>query len=180
MTQKNYPVIDISTQSLKNRTIYMYSDVSMYTVERIIGQIEYLNFKSKAPIKLQICSYGGLVDYGLALYDIIKTSKAPIYTYGKGIIASMASILIAAGKKGHRYTSPYTRFMIHQPSGGYQGKVTDMETHVNEAARLKKLLNTLLSADTGQNLAKVAKDLESDCWMTAQAAIKYGLVDKIG
>jgi len=141
--------------------------------------LEFLSTQKTTPITLQICSPGGSVDHGLVLYDFIKTSKVPIYTHCTGMAASMGAVLLGAGKRGHRTASKNARIMIHQPSSGYIGKATDIEVHAKETARIKKLLNTLLSQDTNQKFEKVSKDTELDLWMTAEEAKKYGIIDKV-
>jgi ATP-dependent Clp protease protease subunit len=141
--------------------------------------MEYLSKISKEPITLRMCSPGGSVDHGLVLYDYIKASKVPIHVIVSGMAASMAAILLGAGKKGKRYATKNSRIMIHQPSSGFLGKAIDIEIHAKEVSRLRHLLNSLLSEDTGQPLKKVSKDTESDYWMTAEEAKKYGLVDKV-
>ncbi len=141
--------------------------------------LTYLSELGKAPITLEICSPGGSVDYGLVLYDFIKSSKVPIYTHCTGMAASMGAVLLAAGKKGYRSASKNSRIMIHQPSSGYIGKASDIEIHANETKRIRKLLNQIIANDTGKPLARVSKDTELDYWMTAEEAKEYGLIDRI-
>lgn len=161
------------------RIISFDYEVTRDSISMIITQLDYLTNLNKKPVRIRICSPGGSVDAGLMLYDYIKSSKVPIYTSCSGMAASMGAVLLGAGKKGYRTATKNTRIMIHQPTSGYIGKATDIEIHAKETARIRKLLNTLLSQDTGQPFNKVAKDTELDYWMTAEEAKKYGLIDKI-
>lgn len=159
------------------RTIYFFDEVCHYDVRNTLLKLEYLSSINKKPITLQICSPGGSVDAGIVLYDYIKSSKVPIYTHCKGMAASMAAILLGAGKK--RTIDKNARVMIHQPSSGCIGKALDIETYAKEVTRIRELLNRLLSEDTGQKLSKVTKDTALDLWLDANEAVKYGIVDKI-
>lgn len=163
----------------EKRIIYFHNEVDRYSVTETLTALEYLNGLNSKPIILKICSPGGSVDQGIVLYDYMKSSKSPIYTHCAGMAASMAAILLAAGKQGHRTVTTNSRVMIHQPSAGFQGKATDIEIHAKETARIKALLSRLISEDTKQPLKKVTKDMELDYWMTAEEALKYGIVDKI-
>lgn len=163
----------------ETRTILYNEEVSRYSVADVILKLEYLTNIANKPVTLKICSPGGSVDAGLALYDYIKSSKVPIHTVCFGMAASMGAILLGAGKKGKRFATKNSRIMIHQPSSGYIGKALDIEVHAKETARIRGLLNQLLSEDTGQPLKKVTKDTELDYWMTAKEALQYGLIDKI-
>lgn len=161
------------------RTVDFYNEVSYYSVERAIRAMDYLNTISNKPITLNIHSYGGAVDAGLALYDTMKASKSPIITICKGIAASMGAVLLGAGKKGQRFATKNSRIMIHQPSGGFVGKSHDMETHAKEIGRMRELLNALISKDTGQDIEKIAHDTLRDYFMTAEEAKEYGIIDRI-
>lgn len=163
----------------EQRIVSFYDDVTIFSIQRVIDRLKYLLSLNNKPVVLDLCSYGGSVDAGLILYDFIKTSKATISTRCTGVAASMGAILLMSGKKGTRSISKNSRVMIHQPSGGFIGKASDIEVHARETARIKTLLSTLISQDTGQKLQKVMKDMELDYWMTAEEALKYGLVDRI-
>ncbi len=171
--------ITIRDELIRKRIIFLHHAVVDFGIEDIIGIMVYLNTLNSKPITLNICSPGGSVDHGLALYDFIKTSKAPVHTHCSGLAASMGAILLAAGKKGKRTASKNSRIMIHQPSGGYIGKASDIEVHANETSRIKKLLSQLVADDTGKSIHKVIKDMNQDLWMTAAEAKSYGLIDKI-
>ena len=163
----------------ETRIVYLHDEVSRFCVDHTLRNLDYLTKLSEKPITLRICSPGGSVDYGLVLYDFIKSSKAPVHTVCSGMAASMAAILLGAGKKGHRTVTKNSRIMIHQPTSGFIGKASDIEVHAKETARIRSLLNQLLSNDTKQPLKKVTKDTELDYWMTADEAKAYGLVDKV-
>jgi ATP-dependent Clp protease protease subunit len=161
------------------RRVQFFAEVASYAIRDTKNLLTYLSELGKAPITLEICSPGGSVDYGLVLYDFIKSSKVPIYTHCTGMAASMGAVLLAAGKKGYRSASKNSRIMIHQPSSGYIGKASDIEIHANETKRIRKLLNQIIANDTGKPLARVSKDTELDYWMTAEEAKEYGLIDRI-
>lgn len=163
----------------ETRIVSFHGEVSTYAAEESLAKFEYLSSLNKKPITLRIFSPGGSVDAGLALYDFMKSSKVPIHTVCTGMAASMAAVLLAAGKKGHRAATKNSRIMIHQPSSGFIGRASDIEIHARETARIKNLLNQILATDTGQKLNKVTKDTELDLWMTAEEALSYGLIDKI-
>lgn len=178
LTKMTEPLLTFHVMQEK-RVILFHEEVGRYSVERVLTNLEYLTAISNKPITLRFCSPGGSVDHGMVLYDFIKSSKIQINTHCYGMAASMAAILLGAGKKGHRSASKNARIMIHQPSSGYIGKASDIEIHAKETARIRKLLNTLISNDTKQPYNKVAKDTELDLWMTAEEAKKYGIIDKI-
>ena len=162
------------------RVVYFHNEVNLYSVTEAMQLMRYLSeLDSKKPIYLNICSPGGSVDAGLVLYDYIKSSKTPTYTICSGMAASMAAILLMAGKQGKRAATKHSRIMIHQPSGGFIGKASDIEIRAKEMTRVRSVLNNIIVADTGQPLKKVSKDTEADLWMTAEEAVKYGIVDKI-
>lgn len=170
---------EIKFALLEDRTVFLATDVDRYSVTDTIISLQYLQALNNKPIKLYINSPGGSVDSGLALYDAIKNSKSPIHTVCNGLAASMGAVLLGAGKKGHRYANKHARIMIHQPSGGFIGKSSDMENYASEIVRMRKLINELLAKDTGQTVKKVSIDTEKDFFMTADEALKYGLIDKI-
>lgn len=164
----------------KNREIFLSGEVGGFSAYEILRLFKYLIYlDAKKPILLTICSPGGSVDYGLSIYDYIKNSKTPIYTQCTGFAASMGAVLLAAGKKGHRSATKNSRIMIHQPSGGYIGKASDIGVHAKEIARINDLLGSLLASDTSQSSEKVIQDMQKDYWMTPEEAFKYGLIDEI-
>lgn len=171
--------LDITAELIKKRTVLFHTEVSTWSIEHLMSILMYLNNKNTKPITINLSSPGGLVDAGIGLYDFIKATKTPIHIHCAGLAASMGAILLASGTKGYRTASKNSRIMIHQPSGGFIGKATDIENHAQETARIRKLLAQLLANDTKQPLAKVLKDIEKDLWMTADEAKKYGLIDKV-
>ena len=130
-------------------------------------------------IYLYINSPGGVVTAGLAIYDTMQYIKPDVSTICIGSCASMAAVLLTSGAKGKRFALPHSNIMIHQPLGGVQGQATEIEIHAREILRLRKELNTILSKHSGQPLDVIAHDTERDNFMTAEAALKYGLIDKI-
>ena len=130
-------------------------------------------------INLYVNSPGGVVTSGLAIYDTIQFMKAPVSTICVGQAASMGAVLLAAGAKGKRFALPNARIMIHQPSGGAQGQATDIEIQAKEILKIRERLNAILAHHTGQTVAKIADDVERDYFMSAEEALKYGLIDEI-
>lgn len=182
MPKKNHKALSIHEQKdllTQNRIIFFHESVDRYAVEQAVINIEYLNTLNSKPITLRICSPGGSVDHGLALYDLMKSSKAPIHTICFGFAASMGAILLAAGKKGHRAATKNSRIMIHQPSSGFNGKASEMANYTDELKRIHRLLSVLISQDTGKPFNKVLKDMNEDYWMSAEQAREYGLIDKV-
>ncbi len=133
----------------------------------------------KKDIMLYINSPGGSVYDGLAIYDTMQHLKCDVATVGIGMQASMGAFLLSSGAKGKRSILPHSTVMIHQPSGGARGKITDIEIDLKEGVRLKKMLNEILAKNTGQKLDTVERDSDRDYWMSADEAKKYGIVDNI-
>lgn len=171
---------DIYSRLLRDRIIFLGSDVNEHTANLVVAQMLFLeNQDQEKDIIFYINSPGGNVSDGLAIYDTMNFVKCDVQTVGIGLQASMGAFLLSSGKKGKRSILPNSRVMIHQPSSGTRGKVTDMEIDLKESLRIKKLLNEILAKNTGQKLSKVELDAERDYWMTAEEAKDYGLVDKI-
>ena len=171
---------DIYSRLLKDRIIFLGSDVNPHTANLIVAQLLFLqNDDPKKDIYLYINSPGGSVYDGLAIYDTMKFIKNDVQTVGIGLQASMGAFLLSSGTKGKRVILPHAKVMIHQPSSGTRGKVTDMEIDLEESLKLKKLLNEILAKNTGKKISQVEKDADRDYWMTAQDAVKYGLADKV-
>jgi len=133
----------------------------------------------KKDIKLYINSPGGSVYDGLGIYDTIQHIQPDVQTIGIGLQASMGAFLLSSGAKGKRYALPNSRIMIHQPSSGTQGKISDQEITLREGLFLKQRLNEILAKNTGQKLSKVEKDADRDFWMSAEEAKEYGLIDEV-
>ncbi len=171
---------DIYSILLKERIVFLGEDVNEHTANIVVAQLLHLAYEDPSKdISLYINSPGGSVYDGLAIYDTMQFVKPDVATYGIGLQASMGAFLLSSGAKGKRFILPSARAMIHQPSSGTQGKVTDQEITLRESVRIKKMLNEILAKNTGQKLAKVEKDVDRDFWMSAQEAVDYGLADKV-
>jgi len=172
---------DIYSRLLKDRIIVVTGQVEDHMASSVIAQLLYLNSQDpEKQIEFIINSPGGSVSAGLAIYDIIKYKlTAPVSTVAVGLAASMGAILLTAGTKGRRKATPHTKIMIHQPWGGVQGTASDISIQAEEIIKTKKLLNQIISELTGQPLEKVEVDTDRDNYMTAEAAVKYGLIDEV-
>lgn len=171
---------DIYSRLLKDRIIFLGDQVDQHTANLIVAQLLFLQSEdAKKDIFLYINSPGGSVYDALAIYDTMKYVKNDIQTVGIGMQASAAAFLLSSGTKGKRFLLPNATVMIHQPSSGTRGKVTDQEIDLRESLRVKKLLEEIMSKNTGQKLSKIHIDMERDFWMTAPEAQKYGVVDKV-
>ncbi len=171
---------DIYSRLLKERVIFLGEDVNEHTANLVVAQLLHLAYEDpQEDIKLYINSPGGSVYDGLAIYDTMQYIKPDIQTIGIGLQASMGAFLLSSGTKGKRFALPNSRIMIHQPSSGTRGKITDQEIMLNEGIYLKKKLNEILAKNTGQPLKKIEKDVDRDFWMSGQEAKKYGLIDKV-
>ena len=171
---------DIYSRLLRDRVIMLGTDVNHQTANLIVAQMLFLeNQDPKMDIIFYINSPGGSVYDGLAIYDTMNYVKCDVQTIGIGVQASMGAFLLSSGTRGKRYMLPSATTMIHQPSAGTRGKVTDMEIDLKEGLRIKKLLNDILARNTGQKLSVIERDVERDFWMTADEAKKYGLIDKV-
>jgi len=173
-------VFDIYSRLLKERIIFLGEAVNETTANLVIAQLLFLASEDpKADINLYINSPGGSVYDGLAILDTMNLVKPDVATFGIGLQASMGAILLAAGAKGKRHMLPHARTMIHQPSSGTKGKVTDMEIDLKESLAVKDEVVKIMAAATGQTVKKIRDDMERDFWMTAEDARKYGLIDKV-
>ncbi len=171
---------DIYSRLLEDRIIFLGEEVNEHTANVIVAQLLHLaNEDPNKEISLYINSPGGSVYDGLAIYDTMNFIKPDVATYGIGLQASMGAFLLSSGAKGKRHLLPSSRVMIHQPSSGTQGKVTDQEITLREALRLKEKLNEIMAKNTGQKIDKVKADMERDFWMSADEAVKYGVADKV-
>jgi len=171
---------DIYSRLLKERIIFLAGPIEDHTADLITAQLLFL--ESEAPDKdifLYINSPGGLVTAGLAIYDSMQYIRCDVSTLCMGQAASMGAHLLAAGAPGKRFSLPNARIMIHQPLGGFQGQATDIEIHAREIISLKKRLNEMLAAHTGQPVEKISEDVERDFFLTAEDACDYGLIDKV-
>lgn len=171
---------DIYSRLLNERIIFLGEEVNQHTANVIVAQLLHLAYEDpSSDIKLYINSPGGSVYDGLAIYDTIQYIKPDVQTIGIGLQASMGAFLLSSGAKGKRIALPNSRIMIHQPSSGTQGKITDQEISLREGLYLKDKLNQILAKNTGQKISKIQKDMERDYWMSAEEALDYGLIDKV-
>lgn len=171
---------DIYSRLLRDRIIFLGEDVNPHTANLIIAQLLFLdNEDSKRDIYLYINSPGGSVYDALAVYDTMQYIRADVQTVGIGMQASAAAFLLSSGTKGKRFLLPNATVMIHQPSSGTRGKVTDQEIDLRESLRVKKLLEEIMAENTGQKIEKIHEDMERDKWLTAEEARDYGIADKV-
>ena len=171
---------DIFSRLLKERIVFLNGQVEDNMANLITAQLLFL--ESEGPDKdiyLYINSPGGVVTAGMAIYDTMQYIRCDVSTLCVGQAASMGAHLLAAGAPGKRYALPNARIMIHQPLGGFQGQATDIEIHAKEILKLKDDLNRMMAKHTGQPLKKLAKDVERDYFLSAEAACEYGIVDKV-
>ena len=171
---------DIYSRLLEDRIIFLGEEVNEATANVIVAQLLHLaNEDPEKDIQLYINSPGGVVYDGLAIYDTMQYIKPDVQTIGIGLQASMGAFLLSSGAKGKRFVLPNARVMIHQPSSGTQGMVTDQEISLRESVRMKELLAKVIAKNTGQKLEKIKADMERDHWMSADEAVKYGLADEM-
>lgn len=171
---------DIYSRLLKERIVFLGEDVNEHTANIVVAQLLHLAYEDpEADISFYINSPGGSVYDGMAIYDTMQFIRPDVATYGIGLQASMGAFLLSSGAKGKRHLLPHARTMIHQPSSGTQGKVSDQEITLRESIRIKKMLNEILAKNTGQRLSKIEKDVDRDFWMSAEEAVEYGLADKV-
>ena len=179
-SNKGERAYDIYSRLLKERIIFLTGQINDNVASLITAQLLFLEAEDpKKEIYLYINSPGGLVTAGLGIYDTMQYVKPDISTLCIGQAASMGSFLLAAGTKGKRFSLPNSRVMVHQPSAGFQGQVTDIEIHANEVSSLKKRLNEIYSKHTGKSVEEVKSALERDNFMTAEVAKDFGLIDEV-
>lgn len=179
-THEGERAFDIYSRLLNERIIFLGEEVNEHTANIVVAQLLHLAYAdSKKDIKLYINSPGGSVYDGLAIYDTIQFITPDVQTIGIGLQASMGAFLLSSGTKGKRFALPNSRIMIHQPSSGTQGKITDQEITLKEGIYLKKRLNEIYAKNTGQKIAKIEKDNDRDFWMSAEESVKYGLIDEV-
>ncbi|MFH1145550.1 MAG: ATP-dependent Clp protease proteolytic subunit [bacterium] len=171
---------DIYSRLLKDRIVFLGDVIDSSVANSVVAQLLFLdNQDAKQDIKLYIASPGGSIMAGLAVYDTIQHLKADVSTICVGVAASMAAVLLASGAKGKRYILPNAEVMIHQPMGGTEGQAADIKIHAEHILRLRDRLNKLLAKHTGQDLKTIEQDTDRDNFMTAEEAVKYGIVDKV-
>lgn len=171
---------DIYSRLLKERIIFLGSPINDAVANTVIAQMLFLDSEDpKKDIKLYINSPGGSVTAGLAIYDTMQFVKSDVSTICLGMAASMGAVLLAAGAKGKRLILPNAEVMIHQVMGGAEGQASDVRIRAEHILKIKDKLNVILANHTGQNIEKIEKDTDRDNFMSAEQAVKYGLVDKI-
>ena len=179
-TNRGERAYDIYSRLLKDRIIFLGEDVNSHTANLVVAQLLFLAHEDpKKDIKLYINSPGGSVYDGLAIIDTMNFIEPDVQTIGIGLQASMGAMLLSCGTKGKRFALPNSRIMIHQPSSGTEGKITDQEIALKEGIFLKKRLAEIFSKNTGKDLATVEKDMDRDNWMSAEEAKEYGIIDEI-
>ena len=171
---------DIYSRLLRERLIFLVGPVNDATANLVVAQLLFLESENPdKDISLYINSPGGSVYAGMAIYDTMQFVKPDVSTLCTGLAVSMGAFLLAAGKKGKRFTLPNSRIMIHQPSGGAQGQASDIQIQAREILDLRERLNRILAENTGQPVERIALDTERDNFMSAEDAVSYGLVDKV-
>jgi len=171
---------DIFSRLLMDRIVFLGAPINDDVANIIIAQLLFLEADNpERDVYLYINSPGGIVSAGMAIYDTIQFMKAPVNTICMGMAASMGAFLLACGRHGKRSALPHARIMIHQPSGGAQGSAADIEIQAREVLYLRQKLNELFAKHTGQLLDKVQADIDRDRYMSAEEAVKYGIIDKV-
>ncbi|MFN3482162.1 ATP-dependent Clp protease proteolytic subunit [Rhabdaerophilum calidifontis] len=171
---------DIFSRLLRERIIFLIGPVEDSMASLVVAQLLFLEAENpKKEISLYINSPGGVVTSGLSIYDTMQFIRCPVTTLCTGQAASMGSLLLTAGAKGQRFALPNARIMVHQPSGGYQGQVTDILIHAKEVESLKKRLNEIYVQHTGRDYETIHSALERDNFMTAEMAKEFGLIDQV-
>ncbi|EIT68798.1 ATP-dependent Clp protease, proteolytic subunit ClpP [Hydrocarboniphaga effusa AP103] len=179
-TARGERAYDIYSRLLKERIIFIVGPIDDYMANIVVAQMLFLESENPdKDIHLYINSPGGIITAGLSIYDTMKFIKPDVATMCIGQAASMGAFLLSAGTKGKRYSLPHSRIMIHQPSGGAQGTAADVEIQAKEILYLRERLNKLMADHTGQPIERIAKDVERDYFMSAEAARDYGMIDRI-
>lgn len=178
--QLNVAQMDVFSRLIMDRIIFLGSEINELVSDIVEAQILYLDSTDTGQdINLYINSYGGIVDSGYAIYDVMHYVSSDVSTLCKGCCASMAAIILAGGTKGKRYIMPHSRVMIHQPLGGIHGQASDIEITANEILRTKKEIYQTLANDTGKSYEEIEANADRDKWFRADEAIEFGLVDSI-
>lgn len=171
---------DIYSRLLKDRIVFLGGPINDDVANLVIAQLLFLEAEDPdKDIHLYINSPGGIVTAGMAIYDTMQYIKPDVSTICVGSAASMGAVLLTAGAKGKRYALPHARVMIHQPLGGVQGQASEIEIHAREILRMREELNGLLASHSGQPIDVIARDTDRDNFMSAEDAVKYGLIDEV-
>jgi ATP-dependent Clp protease protease subunit len=180
MTERGERAYDIFSLLLRNRIVIVGTAIDDQTANLVMAQLLYLsNEDREAPIHMYINSPGGAIYSGMAIYDTMQVIPNPVSTLAVGVTASFGTVLLTAGTKGQRYALPNATIHMHQPIGGATGQATEIEIQAREILRLKSRLSEIMSLHTGQTLEVIENDTERDFYMTAEQAVKYGLVDQV-
>ena len=164
---------------MKNRVVTLFGEVNQDVSRRISEKLLALAFESDDPITMYISSPGGHVESGDTIFDLIRYIKPVVRTVGTGWVGSIATHIYLAPEKENRYCLPNTRFLIHQPAGGFGGDASDIESHAKEIVKTRERINGIIAQQTGQPLERVTEDTDRDFWMSAEESVEYGLVGKI-
>ena len=171
---------DIYSRLLEDRIIFLSGEINTEVANSVIAQLLFLEAKnSEKEISLYINSPGGEVDAGLAIFDTMNFIKSKVSVICVGLAASMAAVLLSSGEKGKRYALPHSRIMIHQPLGGFSGQASDIKIHAEQILKIKDVINKILSENTGKSVEEIERDTNRDYYLTAEEALKYGLIDEI-
>jgi len=177
---QRYRQMSLDDMLLENRIVFLIGEISYARAAEVIMKMLYLdNLKRNSEISLYINSPGGTVDDTMAIYDTIRFVSSPVATYCIGRAQSGAAVILAAGTKGKRHALPHAKVMLHQPWGGVTGQAADIKIQAEEILKAKKMINEILSKHTGQPVEKIAAETERDRYMTAEEALKYGLIDEV-
>ena len=179
-TARGERAYDIYSRLLKDRVIFIVGGIDDNVANLVVAQLLFLESENPdKDIHLYINSPGGIITAGLSIYDTMQFIKPNVSTMCVGQAASMGALLLAGGEPGKRYCLPHSRIMIHQPSGGFQGQASDIDIHAREVLNLREKLNAILAKHTGQTIERIAADSDRDHFMDGNAAVEYGLIDKV-
>ena len=171
---------DIYSRLLKERVIFVVGEVEDHMANLVVAQLLFLESDNPdKDIALYINSPGGSVSAGLAIYDTMQFIRPDVSTICVGLAASMGAVLLAGGKAGKRHSLPNSKIMIHQPSGGFRGQASDIDIHAREVLETKERLNRILARHTGQTVERIKADSDRDNFMSAEAAVAYGMIDRV-
>ncbi|HCM27315.1 MAG: ATP-dependent Clp protease proteolytic subunit [Treponema sp. GWB1_62_6] len=177
--KENRGIDPLVQKMLKTRTILLSGEINKDLAERTVRQLLLLEDMSDEPIRIFIDSPGGDADAGYAIFDMIRFVKPEVWTIGMGLVASAAAIILLAAPKDRRVGLPNSHYLIHQPLSGIRGVATDIEIHARELDKLRERINQLIAQETGVPFAQVEKDTDRDFWMSADEAVKYGLLSRV-
>ncbi len=163
----------------KSRTVLIFGEIDMRLAERVTAQLTALASESDKPIRIVINSPGGHVESGDTVHDMIKFCGAPVKVIGTGWVASSGAHIFLGAAKENRLCLPNTRFLLHQPTGGVRGQASDIEIEAEEMIKMRDRVNRIIARETGQTIEKITKDTQRNFWMSAEEAVKYGIVGKI-